>query len=143
MTPAAMPEPNTELALAFLDILDPKGRHDLFAIHPDLKERQPGKTEASTFLADERADTRDWINEEQGRRNIYYTVNQAKDFESLEQRLKKSDIGQIRAIVADVDAAPQRHTVAIRPESISARSASVLYALPKTCTPTRSARPPL
>jgi hypothetical protein len=106
MTPAAMLEPNTELAMAFLTSLDGEGRHDLFAIHPDLKERQTGKTEASTFLPDERADMRDWISKEQGRRNIYYTVNQAKDFESLEQRLKKSDIGQIRAIVVDVDAAP-------------------------------------
>jgi hypothetical protein len=95
------PVPNTPLAMWFLKQLDPDGRHDLYRIDPDLPAR-----EARTFFADQRAETAAWIDQQQGRRNVYFTVNRGRGRESINERLSASDIGEIRAIGADVD--PQK-----------------------------------
>ena len=97
------PKPNTDLSLAFLDILDKNGRHDLCAIHPDLPNGASGKLEAATFLPDDHGDLREWIDAQQGKRNVYVSVNRARDDESVDWRLSKDDIGVIRAIYADID----------------------------------------
>src|ERR1700691_4284073 len=97
------PEPNTELAVTFLIGLDPE-RQDLFAIHPTLPEKAPGKTEAATFLPDQLLDMRAWIDRHQGNYNIYTSVNRARADAPKNIRLSKEHIGHIRAIVADIDA---------------------------------------
>jgi hypothetical protein len=97
------PEPNTELAVTFLIGLDPK-RHDLFAIHPTLPEKAPGKTEAATFLPDQLLEMRAWIDRHQGNYNIYTSVNRARADAPKNIRLSKEHIGHIRAVVADIDA---------------------------------------
>lgn len=105
------PEPNTNLAIGLLNGLDPAGRHDLFAIHPTLPEKAPGKTEAATFLSDQSTEMRAWIDERQGKFNIYTSVNRGLDDAPKNVRLhgenkKKnfpSTIGWVRAIVADID----------------------------------------
>jgi Protein of unknown function (DUF3987) len=101
--PVTTPKPNTDLSLAFLDILDKNGRHDLCAIHPDLPNGVSGKLEAATFLPDDHGDLREWIDAQQGKRNVYVSVNRARDDESVDWRLSKDDIGVIRAIYADID----------------------------------------
>ena len=98
------PEPDTDLSLTFLDGLDPAGRQDLFAIHPTLPEKAPGKTEAATFLPDQRAEMRAWIDKHQGKYNIYTSVNRARADAPKNIRLRKEHIGHIQAIVADIDA---------------------------------------
>jgi hypothetical protein len=98
------PEPNTDLAMALLIGLDSAGRHDLFAIHPTLPEKAPGKTEAATFLPHQRDEMRAWIDQQQGKRNVYTSVNRARDDAPKNVRLKKEHIRHIRAIVADIDA---------------------------------------
>ena len=97
------PEPNTDLAVKFLIGLDPK-RHDLFAIHPTLPDKAPGKTEAATFLPDQLLEMRKWIDRHQGNYNIYTSVNRARADAPKNIRLSKEHIGHIRAIVADIDA---------------------------------------
>ena len=47
--------PDTRLALVFLNMLDPDGRHDLTALNPDLPPNAPGHIETATFLPGERA----------------------------------------------------------------------------------------
>jgi hypothetical protein len=101
--PMTAPVPNTDLSLAFLDILDKNGRHDLFAIHPTLPKGTPGQTEAATFLPNDRGDLRAWIDEQQGKRGVYIAPNRGRDDESIDRRLSKDTIGVIRAIYADID----------------------------------------
>ena len=72
------PEPNTDLAIAFLDILDKNERHDLFAIHPTLPKGAPGQTEAATFLPSDHGDLREWIDAQQGKRGIYLSPNRGR-----------------------------------------------------------------
>jgi Protein of unknown function (DUF3987) len=92
-----MPTPNTDLALAFLDILDKNGRHDLFAIGAN------GRTEAATFLPNDRHDLRAWIDARQGKQNIYVSINRGREDARLDWRLSKEDIGVVRAIAVDLD----------------------------------------
>jgi hypothetical protein len=89
---------NTDVAMAVLGRLDSKGRHDLAAIPPD-----GGPLIAATFLADERAELRAWIEAHQGKWNLYYSVNEAKPDARRNHRLGKADIGAVRAIPLDLD----------------------------------------
>jgi hypothetical protein len=102
-TGAVAIEPNTNLAMAFFDILDKNGRHDLFAIHPTLPKKAPGQTEAATFLPNDHGDLREWIDTEQGKRGVYVSPNRGRNDDAIDRRLSKADIGVIRAIYADID----------------------------------------
>src|SRR5437867_334037 len=100
---ATDPEPNTDLAIAFLDTLDPypDARWDLAAIDPVA-----GAIECATFLRRDREKMRRWIDMRQGKKNLYTSVNRARDDAPHNVRLNQKDhqhIGMIRAIVADID----------------------------------------
>lgn len=101
------PTPNTNLALAFLDILDKGGRHDLFAVNPTLPEKTLGKTEAATFLPNDHDDLREWIDAQQGKRNVYAAINRGREEECIDWRLSKMNISVIRALAVDLD--PKKH----------------------------------
>ncbi|HME28771.1 MAG TPA: hypothetical protein VKE53_02765, partial [Pseudolabrys sp.] len=94
---------NTDVAIAFLDGLDPKGRHDLAAIDPDLPNGAPGKIECATFFPIDRAKMRGWIEARQAKKNLYASVNRARDDAPRNVRLSREHIGLIRAIPADID----------------------------------------
>jgi hypothetical protein len=95
---AAQPsaEPNTDLAIAFLNGLDPKGRHHLTAIWQ-------GDITTASFDAGERERMRRWIDARQGKANLYYSVNAAKSDARRDNKLRKDEIGSIRALAIDVD----------------------------------------
>ncbi|MGP8121990.1 MAG: hypothetical protein ACLP8B_15900, partial [Xanthobacteraceae bacterium] len=93
------PEPDTEHAIGFLQLLDDERRCDLAAIDP----RSPG-IEAVTFLAPVKWDlVRRQIDAWQGRKNVYVSVNCASAEAPTGVRLNRNTIGQIRAVVLDVD----------------------------------------
>ena len=102
-------KPNTALSLAFLDSLDSGGRHDLCTINPYLPRTAPGYLEAATFLANQRDAMAAWIDKNQGKRNLYYTVNGATAGAPRNARLKYNavhkSVGYIRGVGADLDAA--------------------------------------
>jgi len=82
----------------FLAGLDAEGRHDLFAIDANART-----TEAATFLVADGEEMRTWIDERQGRKNLYVSVNRAKEDAPLDRRLNKASVGVIRAITLDID----------------------------------------
>jgi hypothetical protein len=134
-----VPTPNTNVAVAFLRGLDPKGRHDLVAINPYLEEGHPDKIEAATFLADEHDKMRVWINARQGRKNLYTSVNRARDDAPRNKRLSAENIGMIRAIVADIDPSKIKGGDAsgtnYRAERVRLQSVVDLVAGDPTCPP--------
>jgi Protein of unknown function (DUF3987) len=102
------PVPNTDTAVAFLVGLDKDGRHDLVAINPYVLG---GDVECATFLPNQCGEMRAWIDARQGKRNLYTSVNQARDDAPKNKRLRGEDkkknqsstIGYLRAIVVDID----------------------------------------
>jgi AAA domain len=95
---------DTEVAVEFLDDLDSNGRHDLTAMNPDKRT-----LDNATFVFPEDRDNgkaASWIEERQGRLNLYLSVNRACDSASPNTRLnynERKEIGWIRAIVSDID----------------------------------------
>jgi Protein of unknown function (DUF3987) len=94
---------NTDLAMGFLEGLDPRGRHDLVAIDPNLPNGAAGKVQCATFFPGDRGKMRHWIEAHQGKKNLYPSVNRARDDAPHNVRLSQNDIGYIRAIPADID----------------------------------------
>jgi hypothetical protein len=98
------PAGDTEASLCFLDTWTT--RHDLAAIDPDLP-KAPGKIECATFhFPNEREKAKRWIEAWQGKRNLYVSVNRAREDAPRNKRLnhkKEKEIGLIRAITADID----------------------------------------
>src|SRR5258705_4741904 len=89
MTPK--PEPDTDHAIAFLQLLDDGRRHDLAAIDPNS-----GRIEAVTFLAPVKWDlVRAWIDARRSRKNVYTSVNRASADGPIGSRLSGEDIGAI------------------------------------------------
>jgi hypothetical protein len=100
------PFPNTDEALAFLAQLDPAGRHDLVAIDPDLPDGHRDKIKCATFLPGDHEKMQMWIEAQQGKKNLYTSVNRAKDEAPHNRRLnhkKRNEIGWLRAITPDID----------------------------------------
>jgi hypothetical protein len=95
---AAQPSagPNTNLAIAFLGGLDPKGRHDLTGIGPN-------NITTASFDAGEWERMRRWIDARQGKANLYYSVNKPKPDARRDNKLRKNEIGSIRALAIDLD----------------------------------------
>ncbi len=104
--PAKTDEPNTALALKFLEILDPAGRHDIVSIDPALPTKHPNKINGLTLDGPLSAGAaREWIDARQGRLNLYLSSNAGRLDAHRDYRLNKEEIGTLRAIVADVDPA--------------------------------------
>ncbi len=83
-------------ALDFLSLL-PHRRHNLVAIDPETGSvsgitRETGHSDLAGF-----------VGEHLGRRNLYFSANEPRA-DAPDAKLKKSDIGTIRAVFADLDA---------------------------------------
>ena len=95
-TPAA--QSPGDIAKAFLEDLDPTGTHHLVAFDPQVG----GPDHARTFAPEARGDVVGWVNERDGRFNVYLTVNEVRaGFNGT--KAKKTDIVNVRAIYADID----------------------------------------
>jgi hypothetical protein len=90
-------EPNTNLAIGFLDGLDPRGRHHLSAI------ALSGMITTEAFDPSERARMRAWLDAHQGKANLYYSPDEARPGARRDSKLTKEELGTIRAVVLDVD----------------------------------------
>lgn len=88
--------PNTRVAVDFLLTMQPGGPWHLVAIGPE------GVVSAHTFKASEEHEMYRWINERQGKENLYFHVNRLK--KSVRNRkAKKSDVAEAIALHVDVD----------------------------------------
>lgn len=104
-TSSASERPNVVLAekpshdaIEFLKSLDPDGRHNLTALDPK-REAPP---EARTFAANDWPAMADWIDKREGRRNLYFSVNEPAAI-APNKKLSKSDMSAIRALCIDID----------------------------------------
>lgn len=89
-------KPNTSASLAFLQAWSPEGPWVLTSIYAD-----GGKTATATFTAKDHSKAREWIDERQGKQNIYFTVNPV--LKSMSIKPKKTDIRGMSALHVDVD----------------------------------------
>jgi hypothetical protein len=80
--------------MEFLIEIDHDGRHDLATFDP---------TDCATFFPDDSEEMRDWIEARQGKKNIYVSVNEAREGTQQGKRLSENNIAAIRAIVSDID----------------------------------------
>lgn len=95
------PKPS-QIAVAFLKRLDPGGRHNLVAIHPETKA-----IDGRTFQPGEWAAMAAWIEARDGRVNLYFSVNEPKPG-APHSKLSRNDIASIRAVFVDVDPSEPR-----------------------------------
>ncbi|MEX2123262.1 MAG: primase-helicase family protein [Woeseia sp.] len=84
-------------AAKFLKALYPEGMWALTAIDPAKKS----KIETRTFLASQADEASEWIAKYNGKRNIYFHVNQPKEL--LTKKATKEDIGAAYFLHADID----------------------------------------
>ena len=99
MSAAAEPidEPNTGVAVEMLRQLDPDGWHNLVAIGPN-REAPVGRT----FPPHSWKEMQQWIENHNGQRNLYFSVNEPVPA-ARNDKLSKRDIARIRAIYVDLD----------------------------------------
>lgn len=83
-------------AVQFLQAWSPEGPWVLTSIVPD-----GGRTTTVTFQAGQSREVIDWLEERQGRQNIYFTVNPV--MRPMSSKPKKIDIKGMQAIHVDVD----------------------------------------
>jgi hypothetical protein len=98
-----MPEPSelrgdVPSAIEFLRLWAPKGMWVLSAIDPDSKDIQ-----TQTFRVEQELEARAWIDWWQGKRNIYFSVNQPNRVLGI--KAKKEDMALVVALHVDVDPA--------------------------------------
>lgn len=88
-------------AVEFLEWLDPAGLHNLVAIDPT----GAAPIEARTFGSDalERDALYGWISEHNGKRNLYFSVNAPKPDARQDTKLRRDEIGAVRAFHVDID----------------------------------------
>lgn len=87
---------NTSEAIQFLQGWSPEGDWQLTAIVPD------GKITTATFRGEARAqEARAWIEERQGRENLYFTVNPL--LRPMNSKPKKADMRGMAALHVDID----------------------------------------
>lgn len=96
-TDASSPATDTGAAVEFLRLLDPHGRHHLSAIDPDT-----GAIESRAFGVAEWDAIRNWIEHRNGKRNLYYSVNEPIA-NAPHSKLSKAHIATARAIHVDID----------------------------------------
>lgn len=88
--------PDTDASIDFLSHWTPDGPWVLTSIVPDS-----GRITTTTFLKDKIADMRAWIDERQGRQNVYFAVNPT--IKPLNSKAKKSDMLGLKALHVDID----------------------------------------
>ncbi|MBZ8118272.1 virulence-associated E family protein [Roseovarius sp. LXJ103] len=88
--------PDTPAALDFLDQWCGSGQRVLTSIPPD-----GGRTTTATFTADDRDKMAAWMDERQGRQNIYFTVNEV--YGPVSSKPNKGAVSAVRALHVDVD----------------------------------------
>jgi hypothetical protein len=92
--------PASAQAVAFLQQLDPDGWHQLAAFDPSRDRGAP--VNVQTFPPGAFDDMRRWVDDRDGRLNLYFSANEPRA-NSPNQKLTKEDIGAIRAVYADID----------------------------------------
>ena len=92
------PQPDSAAAVAFLRLFEPEGPWVLTAIAPDRRTAAPST--ATFWPADEAALTR-WLDQHNGRRNIYFSVN--RPLRALNKKAERTDIGEVRWLHVDID----------------------------------------
>lgn len=102
---------NTSDAVQFLQGWAEQGPWVLTAIIPD-----GGRTTTVTFQPGEQSKMRDWIEERQGRQNIYFTVNPV--MRPVSSKPKKTEIRGMHAIHVDVDPRPGEELEAERERAL-------------------------
>jgi hypothetical protein len=88
--------PRIAEAVKFLKALDETGRHNLVAIDPTT-----GRVEGKTFEPGDWQGIAIWIENRNGRKNLYFTVNEPKA--GVAGKPSKHDIAALRALYSDVD----------------------------------------
>ena len=86
---------DTSQAIQFLQGWTPEGLWQLTSIVPD------GKITTVTFRSDQAREAREWIEERQGRENIYFTVNPV--LRAMSIKPKKEDMRGMVALHVDID----------------------------------------
>ena len=102
---ASLPH-DTGAAIDFLTHLIPDGRVALAAIAPDV----PGVVGRTFTLPAERGALAEWIEAQQGRANLYFTLNEpraAADQSGRNGKLVEADVIAIRGVAIDVDPDPK------------------------------------
>lgn len=89
-------KPDTNAAIAFLRRWAPEGPWVLTAIQPN------GKTPTNTFAPSSEVAARKFIDDHQGKSNLYFSVNSPQR-DSVQKKMKKEDIGVCVAFHVDVD----------------------------------------
>jgi len=97
---ASITAPASKQAVAFLKAIDADGRHNLVALDPSRDRGPP--VDARTFEPGQFDAMARWVEEHDGRHNLYFTVNEPK-LGAPDKKLSKDDIGAIRSIYADID----------------------------------------
>jgi hypothetical protein len=91
-----MIETRTDVALEFLNKWSPSGPWILTAISPST-----GKIETRAFFADGQEMMKSWIDERNGKLNLYFTINRVRD--PVDRKPSKTDISEIIAFQVDAD----------------------------------------
>lgn len=89
-------------AVSFLKLIDATGWHNLVAIRPDAPEGCVPS--ARTFPPGAWVEMQDWIDQRNGKENLYFAVNEPRPG-APDTKLKKHDIAAIRCVFADLDPA--------------------------------------
>ncbi|WP_155905220.1 AAA family ATPase [Methylopila sp. M107] len=92
----ARPRSAGEIASDFLRQLDPIGRHNLVAFRDDRL------TDGRTFEPGAWREITEWVNQRDGKANIYFSLNEPAP-NAPHGKLQKSHIARIRALHCDVD----------------------------------------
>ncbi|MFO1153660.1 MAG: DNA-primase RepB domain-containing protein [Rhodospirillales bacterium] len=107
-SPAPKDNPDTATSLDFLKRFRPGGPWVLTAILPDTVTAQKNgngenpSTITRTFTETEEA--REWINEHQGKRNLYFAVNPLKA--AVRKKAEKVDVASAEWLYIDIDPRP-------------------------------------
>lgn len=88
---------DTNEAIRFLKTLDEDGCHNVVAIDPETEE-----IEGRTFSPNLWPDVFRWVEEWQGKRNLYFSVNEPRP-DAPSRKLNKTQIGKLRALHLDID----------------------------------------
>lgn len=95
---------DTPGAIAFLEKMFPAGPWNLTCIKPDEKPSYP---QGVSFMPEQRAACAEWIDKQQGKRNVYFQLNTltkplgsvvGKDDKGREQRLNKAHKDEVKAL---------------------------------------------
>jgi len=97
--PPMRPQPDSGAAIQFLQAWQEGGPWVLTSIAPDS-----GRTSTRTFHDGQEQKLRVWIDERQGRQNIYFSVNRLRW--DVKKKAKKTDVSQVVALHVDVDPRP-------------------------------------